>query len=304
MLNYTSLAKLTNLCKGPPVRGYVDPDFPNPDGPWDTPIIIYGYLPSFALALVACILFLLSFILHATQTIRTRSWWFIPFSVGLALEVVGYVARSLSAKQDPYHLIYFIINYFFIVTAPVLMAAGMYTILSVLIYRLGTKYSLMPAKAILWFFITSDVISTIVQVTGASLIGSLSAKRKDPTVANDILLGGLAYQVFAMTAFIILAGIFIKRAWQPIKDSGLSVFIYVFSAATLLIYLRTVFRLAETAEGLYSSVQTHEVYFACLEFVPVALAVLLVGGWHPGRYLGSKMRGDVSEDRKNEPSAV
>lgn len=30
----------------PPVQGYVDPNFPNPNGPDDASIIIYGYTPS------------------------------------------------------------------------------------------------------------------------------------------------------------------------------------------------------------------------------------------------------------------
>lgn len=254
----------------------------------DTPIIIYGYTPSFALAMVAVVWFLLSFFLHLGQTIRHRSWWFIPFSVGLAFEVVGYIARSLSAKLDPYHLIYYIINYFFIVTAPVLMAAGIYTILSVLIKQLGAKYSPFPPKSILWFFITSDAIATVVQVTGAALVGRKSAARQDPTPANNTLLAGLAYQVFAMTAFVVTAAVFVSRAWRAISVAGLRVFIAVFSLSTALIYLRTVFRLAEAAQGLWGSLQVHEVYFACLEFVPVALAVLLFGAWHPGRCLGGQ----------------
>lgn len=279
-----SIKILTDLV--PPVQGYRDPNFPNPDGDMDTPIIIYGYTPSFALAMVAVVWFFLSFILHLGQTIRYRSWWFIPFSVGLAFEVVGYIARSLSAKLDPYHLIYYIINYFFIVTAPVLMAAGIYTILSVLIKRLGGKYSPFPPKSILWFFITSDAIATVVQVTGAALVGRKSAARQDPTAANNTLLAGLAYQVFAMTAFVATAAVFVCRAWRAISDAGLRIFIAVFSLSTALIYLRTVFRLAEAAQGLWGSLQVHEVYFACLEFAPVALAVLLFGTWHPARCLG------------------
>ena len=34
--------------------------------------------------------------------------------------------------------------------------------------------------------------------------------------------------------------------------------------ATLAVYLRTRFRLAETAEGLMQELSTHEVFFGCL----------------------------------------
>ncbi|CEJ91935.1 hypothetical protein VHEMI07617 [[Torrubiella] hemipterigena] len=145
------------------VPGYRDPNFPNPDGPMDTPIIIYGYTPSFALAVFAAVWFSAAFVVHCTEAIRYRSWWFIPFTIGLALEVVGYIARCLSSKSDPYNLIYYIINYFFIVTAPVVMSASIYTILSTLINHLGREYSALPPRVILWFFISSDVVATIVQ---------------------------------------------------------------------------------------------------------------------------------------------
>ena len=212
-------------------------------------------------------------------------------SVGLTFEIVGYVARSLSAKKDPYNLIFFILNYFFIVTAPVFLAAGVYTTLSVLINRLGRKYSVLPPKAVLWLFISSDIVATILQVAGAAMIGKAESARKDPTTPNDILLGGLAYQVFSIGMFIVLASSFVFRAREQIREHKLGRFIVVFAAATLLIYLRTTFRLAETGEGLFSKLQTHEAYFAGLEFVPIAVAMLLLGVWHPGKCAGHKVTG-------------
>ncbi|KAM0256877.1 hypothetical protein ACHAQJ_004698 [Trichoderma viride] len=272
------------------VDGYIDPNFPNPNGKSDVPVIIYGYTPSFALAVFAAVWFSLMLAIHLTQTIRHRSWWFVPFSVGLLFEIVGYIARSLSAEKDPYNLIYFILNYFFIVTAPVFLAAGIYTILSALISRLGVKYSFLSPKVILWFFVLSDVISTITQVAGAALIGSQESKHKDPTFANNILLGGLAYQVFSIGVFIIVAGSFLVRARRALGRRGLFTFAVIFAVVTTLVYLRTVFRLSETSQGLNGSIQTNEVYFACLEFAPVALAVLLFALWHPGRCLGNTVQ--------------
>ncbi|KAL7945470.1 RTA1 domain-containing protein [Trichoderma barbatum] len=271
--------------------GYVDPNWPNPNGKGDVPIIIYGYTPSFSFAVFAAIWFTLMLLLHLPQTIRYKSWWFIPFSIGLLFEIIGYIARCLSAKKDPYNLNYFIINYFFIVVAPVFLAAGIYTILSALISRLGSKYSFLSPKVIMWFFVLSDAISTITQVIGAALIGTQESKHKDPTFANNILLGGLAYQVFSIGIFIIVAGSFLMRARHAVKERGLSAFVLIFTSATILVYLRTVFRLAETAQGLNGSIQSNEIYFACLEFAPVAAAVLLFAGWHPGRCLGSTVKG-------------
>lgn len=275
-----------------PIDGYVDPNFPNPNGEWDTPVIIYGYTPAFSLAVFAVVWFFLFLFVHLFQVIRHRNWYFVTFPIGLLFEVIGYISRSLSAKKDPYHLLYFILNYFFIVTAPVFLAAGIYTILSALISRLGRQYSFLRPKAILWFFITSDVIATVVQISGASLIGVQESNRADPTWANNILLGGLAFQVFSLGIFVILTSTFLFRARREIQvyGKGLAGFSVAFATATLLVYLRTCFRLAETAQGLNGSLSSNETYFACLEFAPVAAAVMLLAVWAPGRCLGSKVQ--------------
>ncbi|KAL2808309.1 RTA1-domain-containing protein [Aspergillus granulosus] len=270
--------------------GYVDPNFPSPGGENDTSVIIYGYRPSIAIAGFAAAWFFMHLITHTAQNWKYRSWWWMTFSTGLVFEIVGYIARSLSAEKNPYDLIYFILQYFFIVTAPVFLAAGVYTILSALIARLGNEYSPLRPTFILAFFITSDAISTIVQVAGASLIGVKQSRNEDPTTANNILLAGLAYQVFAMSIFVLSTGIFEFRARHAVKEHGLHVFCLIFSISTLMVYMRTIFRLIETAEGLGGKLSTHEVYFACLEFAPIALVALLFCIWHPGRCLGAKVR--------------
>jgi hypothetical protein len=243
--------------------------------------------------LTATILFSIYFIVHLFQVIRHRTLYFCTFPIGLGFEIVGYIARCLSAKVNPYNLIYFILQYFFIVTAPVFLAAGIYAVLSALLYRIpnGRSFSILPPRIILWFFITSDVVATITQITGAALIGVKQKKREDPTTANNILLGGLAYQVFSIGMFILLAGSFIWRGRRAIRGEGKGIIVFVasFFVATLLVYLRTVFRLAETAEGLGGDLSTKEIYFLTLEFLPLIIAVPLLSIWHPGRCVGSKI---------------
>ncbi|KAK2010937.1 RTA1 like protein [Colletotrichum eremochloae] len=278
--------------------GYTDPNFPNPGGEWDTAIIIYGYTPSFVLAVIADVFFFLLLFIHTWQVVRYRSWYFVTIPIGLLFEIVGYVARSLSAKVDPYNLIYFILNYFFIVTAPVFLAAGIYTILSALIHRLGRQFTPLPPKFVLWFFITSDAIATITQIAGAALIGVKQSRREDPTTANHILLGGLAYQVFSIGCFVITTSIFLFKARHAIREHKLTTFVTAFAAATLLVYLRTCFRLAETAEGLGGKLSSNETYFGALEFAPVVLAVILLSIWHPGRNVARKVSGGTDDVEK------
>jgi len=205
---------------------------------------------------------------------------------------------------DPYSVLYFVLQYFFIVVAPVLFSASIYTILSVLINRIpnGRRFSPLPPKVVLGIFITCDVVATSVQVVGAALIGNAESNRKDPRPANHILLGGLAFQVLTFLVFIVLTNIFLWRARAYILrrtsfrikaeagGEGLEGcigwdFIWAFQVATMAVYLRTCFRLAETAQGLQEPLMTHEVFFGCLEFAPIVVAVYLFNVWHPGRCL-------------------
>lgn len=275
--------------KRPPVQGYIDPNWPNPNGDGDAPIIIYGYTPSAALAILGAVLFALSTVAHVAQLIIHRPcWYFTTVCIGAAFEVVGYIFRSFSAKINPYFVRYFVIQYFFIVTAPVLFSAAIYAVLSVLINRVGRQYAPLGPRTIITIFVICDVIATVVQVAGAALIGKTQSNRESSTTANNILLAGLAFQVFAFAVFLILLAVFLVKARKAMRLFVPPAFLFSFVTASILIYLRILFRLAETAEGLYGFLMTHEVFFGCLEFVPVIVAVFLFNVWHPGRCLPLK----------------
>lgn len=207
------------------------------------------------------------------------------------VEIVGYTLRLLSSQQNPYSVPYFVVQYFFIVVAPVLFSAAIYTIVSVMINIYGRQFAPLPPKAVLGIFITCDVVATIVQVAGAALVGVAYSNQKDPTTPNNILLAGLAFQVFSFAVFlVILAWTLVKAKTSPARiNAGFVVGLVV---ATLAVYLRTVFRLAETAEGLMATLSTHEVYFGCLEFAPIVVAVFIFTYWHPGRWLKSGVLAD------------
>ena len=118
------------------------------------------------------------------------------------------------------------------------------------------------------------------------MIGNAESKDKNPTAGKNILLAGLAIQVFDFLIFLLLTTWFLKKAKKVIWErKERRFFLVAFIAATLFVYLRTCFRLAEVAQGVKAYLFTHEDYFAGLEFAPIAAAMLLFNGWHPGRCL-------------------
>lgn len=209
------------------------------------------------------------------------------------MEILGYVFRSLSSRKDPYHVIYFVIQYFCIVTAPVFISASIYVCLSKQIgwataqgFDTKSRRWLKP-KLILWGFVACDIAATVAQIAGAALIGSAESNQKSPKVPNDILLAGLAFQTFAFTIFIALLGLFVFRLRQDLDFYSAWIekasFIFALGSASCLVYLRTIFRLAETSQGVFGYLSSHEVYFGVLEFTPVVIAVWIMVVWHPGR---------------------
>jgi len=118
--------------------------------------------PSYALSIVPSVLFSLSLLAHAIELFHYRTWYFSTLPIALTLEILGWIFRSFSAHKDPYSVIYFVLQYFFIVCAPVFLSASIYSILSVLIKRVGEQYSPIQTKAILAIFITSYAVCTVV----------------------------------------------------------------------------------------------------------------------------------------------
>ncbi|KAE9368981.1 RTA1-domain-containing protein [Stipitochalara longipes BDJ] len=276
-------------------RGYVSPTWPNPNGPDDASIIIYGFVPSKEIPILAFILFGTALISHTYQAFRYRTWYFLPFTFGIAMEIAGYIPRYLSATKDPYNKIYFIVQYFFIVCTPVLLTAAIYACL----YKMAvwvTKVRSSTKKAmgarprwILWTFIAADIATTILQVAGAALIGKVESDHKDSTTANHILLAGLVVQAFSFITFLLVFFSFLGNLRRDPTFGrtfgGTRRFIYALIVASVLILLRIVFRLAETASGVFGYLMIHEAYYGVLEFAPVVVAVHILSVWHPGRWI-------------------
>ncbi|KAL9596886.1 MAG: hypothetical protein Q9219_005512 [cf. Caloplaca sp. 3 TL-2023] len=286
-----------------PLDGYVDPKIPNPNGPSDAPIIIYGYTPHLSLSALAIALYALLLLLHSYRLFTTRLYAFsILLCFTTLCEIIGYAFRLRSSPPptgNPYDVINFIVQYFFIVCAPVFLSAGIYTTLTSLIQTLGggdagRMRDLSPLglrkRTILAGFIASDVGATVVQVAGAALIGSAESNRKSPDTGNNILLAGLAFQVASFLVFLVLLAMFLTKVRRVMKDdAGRGVmrrYAFALAVSSLLVYLRTCFRLAETAQGVYGYASTHEPFFGALELAPVVIAIALLAWWHPGRLVG------------------
>ncbi|KAJ9120658.1 hypothetical protein QFC22_002588 [Naganishia vaughanmartiniae] len=282
------------------IPGYKGPYNPKPqplpDG--EAFISIYNYVPSMALGVLAAALFAVGFIGHTYFWVRGRGIrWFQGLMVfGCAMEVVGYGFRIKSHK-NPFLVIPFVIQYFFIVCAPVFVSAALYISLQYAINLNPANLRVSPVKkAFVAIFIVIDSVTTVIQIVGAALIGvaeSKSSRRESSSItseqANNILLAGLALQYPRATSShhalvrdssdLPKSDARIKESVQGTIDTDghtyTKTFLVVLYISSFLIFLRTVYRLAETAEGVWGTASSYEWLFGLLEFAPVIVAVLM-----------------------------
>ncbi|KAM0751598.1 hypothetical protein T439DRAFT_324786 [Meredithblackwellia eburnea MCA 4105] len=271
----------------------------NPDpGPGESRIIIYGYIPSLACGVMGVIAHAVGILFHGSHLARyPRTRLFEALILfGSVLEEVGYIFRILSHYQ-PFLVINFVIQYFMIVCAPVFFAAALYLSLGLIVNSTLKGEQLLPvsAKLIVPLFLSVDVICTVLQVTGAALIGASESAAADnrhfaitSAQANDILLSGLAVQVVAFFCFLVVLFITLGRVRHHALETGSThviIPLILLFFTSLFVFLRTTFRLAETAQGLFSFASTHEVLFGVLELFPIVLVIFTWGIWPIGEWV-------------------
>ncbi|KWU43223.1 hypothetical protein RHOSPDRAFT_19892 [Rhodotorula sp. JG-1b] len=273
---------------------------PNENPPYaESAIAIYGYIPSRALATIALITFGLALLNHVVHLIRLRGTRVFQglLVFGCACEIVGY-ANRLFAHYHPFIINYYIVSYFFrkadrsrqppaVVVSPVFFQGAFYMALATALRRLdhhGSTLLRFEPRILVAAMVISDVVTTIIQVVGAALIGvaeaaTYSASRTSSlssSQANDILLAGLAIQTASFLAFLILLALCIFRSHRTFSAAHLPrQFSTTLFLASLLVFLRTTFRLAETAQGVFGAASRSEALFGCLEYLPVILAISL-----------------------------
>ncbi|KAH8683671.1 RTA1 like protein-domain-containing protein [Ilyonectria robusta] len=263
----------------------------------------YQYDPSLAAAALFAALFGISTAGHLFQLIQTRTWYFIAFFLGSLFEVVGYAARAVNASENPdYSTVPFIIQTLLPLLGPALFAASIYMILGRIIRVLdGEHLSLISTKWLTKIFVFGDIFSFAIQCIGGGVLAGADSKSALDRGQNIILVG-LAIQIIFFGCFIAVISVFHYRVLKNPTRTSVTThlpwgqFIYVLYFTSLLIMVRSIFRVAEFAGGEGSALQTSEAYLYCLDTVLMFSCCVAFNVWHPSRVVsahGQKGYGDV-----------
>ncbi|KAG8629588.1 hypothetical protein KVT40_003453 [Elsinoe batatas] len=243
--------------------------------PLESGYYVWKYLPSIPAAAVFAALFAIGLVLLSIRMFRTKTWFVVPLLVGVVFECVGYIFRIVCQPRTN-ALIPFIIQSLLLLVAPALYAASIYMVLGRLIRHInGQSYSVVPVRWMTKIFVIGDVVSFMVQGGGGGLMASNN--RSTANMGNNLIIAGLVIQIVLFSFFATTAVIFHLRIRKaPVKeqyDTGVNWqrLMWMLYAASILILVRSIFRLIEYVQGqegyLLKSEWTLYVFDATLMFL-------------------------------------
>ncbi|KAI9732921.1 MAG: hypothetical protein M1818_007354 [Claussenomyces sp. TS43310] len=248
----------------------------------------YYYRVSLAANVVFLCLFslsLIAFILTYGLTRRALAFS-VAFFCGVILEVLGYVGRILS-WHDQWTENGFLMQIVCLTIAPAFMAGGIYLCLRRIVYAFGPDNSR----------ITPESYTRI--AAGGGLASAESHENKSSELGDHIMVAGLAFQVLTLFVFICLCIDFAIRTRRRFASLGEAAFdqnalfvslrgswrfkgfLAALTLATICIFWRSVFRVAELSEGWSGAIIRKQNLFIGFEGVMVIVACLSLNFFHP-----------------------
>ncbi|KAH7066397.1 RTA1 like protein-domain-containing protein [Paraphoma chrysanthemicola] len=252
----------------------------------DDDFVYYYYEPSLAAAIIFTILFATSTTFHIYQCYRKRSWFMIAFIVGGLFETVGYIGRIISS-HDNLSLGPYIMQTLLLLLGPALYAASIYMILGrIILLTNGEEFSLIRRTWLTKLFVTGDVISFLMQGGGGGILSSADGNESTTKAGENLIVASLFVQLFFFGFFATVAGIFQYRGRAHLNkfanEKPWKKHLYVLYTVSILILVRSVFRIVEYLQGNDGYLLRHEVFLYVFDAVLMLTVMVIMGVVHPG----------------------
>jgi hypothetical protein len=251
------------------------------------PFEFYRYTPSVPAAVLFIVLFALTTALHTYQIRRARTWIMISFVLGGYCESIGYIGRILSSNQAPNFTIGpYLLQSMLTLLAPALFAASIYMCLARIVRATGgEKYTLLRPALLTKLFVAGDATGLLVQGAGA---GYMSAGTLDDFYSGSkVVIAGLAVLVTSFSLFIIVALRFdIRMRHSPTSESLSTKLnwkrdLMALYGGSIMIFIRSVYRLIEYAEGDSGWLIRHEWTFYVFDSMLMFSVMILFNAFYP-----------------------
>lgn len=193
--------------------------------------------------------------------------------------------------------------------APVFFTAGIYILLGRYIQIFGKETSFLTPKLYLWIFCTCDVISLVIQAAGGGIASSASNDPNgNPDPGTHTMVAGIIFQLVSISVFVYCGIDFflrIKRFGQlkMFTRGPLAALTSAMILSVVVIYIRSIYRTIELAQGWTGYLITHESYFIGLDGVMMIIAVGVFNVCHPGWLLPSKAETSLPQYQKTSTNS-
>ena len=142
-------------------------------------------------------------------------------------------------------------------------------------------------------------MSLLLQAAGGGIASSETHQNKSPVTGDNIMIAGLAFQVFTLLIFMLLCADFAINTLRRHKMLGASAFdqnplfiqlrskwqfkafLGALTLATICIFWRSVYRVAELSEGWTGHLIRQQWLFVGFEGVMVIVACGVMNAFHP-----------------------
>ncbi|ESX01065.1 hypothetical protein KL918_002706 [Ogataea parapolymorpha] len=243
-----------------------------------------------------------------------RNWWFFTcFICGLILEVLGYCGRIWSS-QNIMSFDGYVLQLVCLTLAPCFIMAGIYYTIGEMTIIMGQMYSLLKPMQYSLIFIMCDITALVVQAIGGGVASNALSLLESTRGGADIMVGGLAFQVFSIALFQFFWYIFLFRCYRSYRKHGddsfdpqyasvrkrkvFLVYIAFISLAVIFVFIRSIYRLIELAQGFAGHLAVTEIYFFILEALMMAIAICLMLITYPGAVYGRNTKIEVDKSAR------
>lgn len=179
----------------------------------------------------------------------------------------------------------YIIQNFFILVSPALFAASIYMTLGRIMRSVkGEHYSVVRITWLTKTFVLGDVLSFMVQGGSAGLMFN----SKTVKLGENVVLAGLFIQIISFGFFFLSAVIFQRRMRNgPTResymiDSSWEQNLYMLHTVSILILVRSIFRVVEYIQGQSGYSLKHEWTLYIFDSVPMLIVTVVFFLRHPG----------------------
>lgn len=226
--------------------------------------------------------------MHCYQAFRNKTVYFIPLIVGGFFEWIGYAIRIL-ARSHMDSLGIFIGQTLLLLLPPSLFAASIYMVLGrLIVFTDGERMAPIRASRLTKIFVVGDVFAFIVQSGG----GSLMAKASSQHLGKVLVTIGLLLQIAFFGLFVVTSAIFHIRIRRSPTSVSTTVpwekYIYALYGASLLILIRSVFRIFEFNGGHDGVLMKSEVYLYIFDATLMCGVMVVFNLVHPGKIIGRR----------------